>query len=154
MGRSVITINGGHPNNDHCMSRGSMQAGVTRYARRHTGVFTGGVGWLHKQDLLFSYLLGGRVVAVFFSFVSGPPLYIGGGGGWSSYLTISIYFTREMESFICSPQAQDRLYFHHALWTFIYFTHFPTQIISKKLQPPPPILMVAPFRSIFYCWSR
>ena len=37
------------------------------------------------------------------------------------------------------------IYFHHALWPFIYFTHSPQQIfISKKLQPPPRILMVAP----------
>ena len=44
-----------------------------------------------------------------------------------------------MESFIFSPW--HRLYFHHALWTFIYFTHFPTKIfISKILQAPSSIL--------------
>ena len=43
----------------------------------------------------------------------GPPLDIGGGGGWSFCLAFFIDFTREMESFFV------RLYFHHALGPFI-----------------------------------
>ena len=40
-----------------------------------------------------------------------------------------------MESFLFSPQ--DRPYFHQALWTCIYFTHFPHKNIyfQKKLHP-------------------
>ena len=74
----------------------------------------------------------------------GPPLDGGGGGaGWSFCLAIFIYFTREMESFICSPQ--DKLYFHHALWPFIYFTHFSHKNIYFQKSPAPhSILMVAP----------
>ena len=49
---------------------------------------------------------------------------------------------REIESFIFSPQ--HRLYFYHALWPFIYFTHFLHRFFFKQLQPPPGILMVAP----------
>ena len=57
-------------------------------------------------------------------------------GSWSFWLAIFIYFTREMESFLFSPQ--DRLYFHYALWPFIYFTHFPHKLFisKKKLQSP------------------
>ena len=49
-----------------------------------------------------------------------------------------------MESFIFSPQ--DRLYFHHALWPFIYFTHFPHKNIfsPKRLHAPTSIPLVAP----------
>ena len=32
--------------------------------------------------------------------IGGPPLDIGGGGGWSFWLAISIYFISEFESFI------------------------------------------------------
>ena len=44
-----------------------------------------------------------------------------------------------------SPQY--RLYFYHALWPFIYFTHFPHKIIylKKRIQPPPPFSTVAPY---------
>ena len=51
------------------------------------------------------------------------------GVGWSFYLAIFIYFPREMESYIFSPQ--DRLYIHQALWPFtsIYFTHLSPQNI-------------------------
>ena len=55
---------------------------------------------------------------------------VGGGGALPGHF---FYFTREMESFILfSPQ--DRLYFHHALWPFIYFTHFShTNIYFQKV---------------------
>ena len=62
-----------------------------------------------------------------------------GGGGLkllAGHIYLFIYFTREMESFIFLPQ--DRLYFHQALWPFIYFTHFPTKIFIFKRSPPPP----------------
>ena len=65
--------------------------------------------------------------------VRGPPLDIGGGG--AGFLAWP-FFTRETESFISSPQDRLYMYFHQALWPFIYLI-FPTKIfISKKIQPP------------------
>ena len=50
--------------------------------------------------------------------------------------------TREMDP-------KDRLYFHHALWPFIYFTHFPPPkkifIYQIRHLSPSSILMVTSF---------
>ena len=41
---------------------------------------------------------------------------------------------------------QDRLYFHQALWSFIYFTHFSYKNVyfKKNSRPSSSILMMAP----------
>ena len=54
------------------------------------------------------------------------------------------YSTREMESWIFSPQ--DRLYFQQASWPFIFHPFFHHKIFCPKELPPPllSILMVAP----------
>ena len=59
---------------------------------------------------------------------------------WSICLAIFIYFTKEMGCKALYYSPQNRLFFHHAFWPFIYFTYFPHKNIknkTKKLQPPP-----------------
>ena len=92
-------------------------------------------------------------------YLRGLPLDIGGGGGWSFCLAISFYFTDQGRWKAMFPSPQDRLYFHHALWPFIYFTHFPHKNIYFQRTPPPPpprILISPPPQILFYftawCW--
>ena len=35
---------------------------------------------------------------------------------------------------------EENIYFHHALWPFIYFTHFPLKNIYLKKTPAPLVL--------------
>ena len=70
------------------------------------------------------------------------------GGGELEYFCLAIFFISQgrwkLYFFFISGYA----IFLHALWPFIYFTHFSHKNIyfQKTLQPPPPpsILMVAP----------
>ena len=65
----------------------------------------------------------------------GPPL---SGGGEPGHIYL---FTKLMESLIGFTIGQaDAVYFHHALWPFIYLTHFfSTKIIISKKTPAPPV---------------
>ena len=76
--------------------------------------------------------------------VSSPTNQNRGGGPWSFCLAIS---QGDRKFYFFSPQ--DRLYFHRALWPFIYVTHFlhKKYIFPKKLEAPS-ILMLAP---LFLC---
>ena len=78
--------------------------------------------------------------------IRGPPLDIGGGGGGGGGLELlpgHFYLVHKGDGkLFFSPQ--DRPYFHQALWTCIYFTHFPHKNIYFQKTPPPSILMVAP----------
>ena len=71
--------------------------------------------------------------------IRGPPSPSGveGGGGAGVFAWPFLFSSQRSCKPFFSPH--DRLYFHQALWTCIYFTHFPH--ISKKNSTPhwPPV---------------
>ena len=91
---------------------------------------------------------------------SPPSRYLGATnkylGGLEFYLAI-FYFTGEMEGlmpYLVFFSPRDRLYFHHALWSFIYFTYFPKEndlFLPKKLQPRQYSIMVSPLQLNLPC---
>ena len=69
--------------------------------------------------------------------MGGTIRYLAGGGGGAK-VCACLYLQREMESYMFTPQ--DRLYFHHALRRFLYFTNiFPQKYLFPKASSPPPL---------------
>ena len=65
--------------------------------------------------------------------------YLGGGGGLHGAFASTFFLCQKGDGKLYFPP-QDRLYFHHALWPFIYFTHFPhISIYFQKAPGPLPV---------------
>ena len=74
-----------------------------------------------------------------------PMIYRGGGG--LELLPGHLFISQgRWKALSFSPQ--DRLYFHHALWPFIYFSHFSPQKYLFPKNSSPPCILMAPLGKI------